>query len=73
MLCLVGKTHDIIDYSPVFLTLLAMKHNKHLTYIGDSLTESNVLNLRICMPITADLSKHDFITKITTYNKIYIG
>lgn len=58
MLCLVGRTHGIIDdkeyttidyleqpgklyenvrdnlYSPVFLALLAKKHNKHLTYLG---------------------------------------
>ena len=32
--------------------------------------ESNVLNLRIRMPITADLSKRSFITKISTYEKV---
>jgi nucleoside-diphosphate-sugar epimerase len=58
MLCLVGRTHGMIDdkeyttidyleqpgklyenvrdnlYSPVFLSLLAKKHNKHFTYLG---------------------------------------
>jgi len=30
----------------------------------------NVLNVRIRMPITADLNSRNFIIKITTYNKI---
>jgi dTDP-4-dehydrorhamnose reductase len=34
------------------------------------LFESNVLNLRIRMPITNDLSKRNFITKISTYKKV---
>lgn len=34
------------------------------------LFESNVLNLRIRMPITNDLSKRNFITKISTYEKV---
>jgi nucleoside-diphosphate-sugar epimerase len=34
------------------------------------LFESNVLNVRIRMPITADKSGRNFITKITTYEKI---
>jgi dTDP-4-dehydrorhamnose reductase len=34
------------------------------------LYESSVLNLRIRMPITADNSSRNFITKITTYSKI---
>jgi len=34
------------------------------------LYESSVLNLRIRMPITADDSPRNFITKITTYSKI---
>jgi 3,5-epimerase/4-reductase len=111
-----GKIYENVRdnlYSPVFLALIAMKHNKHLTYMGtgcifayddnhpfgqetngfiesdkpnffgssysvvkgftDKLMhtlESNVLNLRIRMPITADMSKRNFITKITTYDKI---
>jgi nucleoside-diphosphate-sugar epimerase len=111
-----GKIYENVRdnlFSPVFLALLAMKHNKHLTYMGtgcifayddihpfgqetngfsesdkpnffgssysvvkgftDKLMhqlESNVLNLRIRMPITNDMSKRNFITKITTYEKI---
>lgn len=34
------------------------------------LYESNVLNVRIRMPITDDLNTRNFITKITTYKKI---
>lgn len=34
------------------------------------LYESNVLNVRIRMPITADINPRNFITKITTYKKI---
>lgn len=35
-----------------------------------SMLESNVLNLRIRMPITGEVNARNFITKITTYNKI---
>ena len=34
------------------------------------LLEDNVLNLRIRMPITGEVNKRNFITKITTYEKI---
>ena len=34
------------------------------------LLEDNVLNLRIRMPITGNVNKRNFITKITTYEKI---
>ena len=34
------------------------------------LFEDNVLNIRIRMPITSDLNSRNFITKITTYDKI---
>lgn len=135
LLCLIGRTHGIINdkkyttidyleqsgklhenikdnlYSPLILAILASKHNKHLTYIGtgcifnyddkhildnkgfnendipnffgssysivkgftDRLMhqfENNVLNLRIRMPITNDLSERNFITKILNYKKI---
>ena len=34
------------------------------------LTEDNVLNVRIRMPITDEFNKRNFITKITTYEKV---
>jgi 3,5-epimerase/4-reductase len=111
-----GKLYENVRdnmFSPVFLSLLAMKHSIHLTYLGtgcifnyddmhpfgeetNGFTEedkpnffgssysivkgwtdrmmhcmdSNVLNLRIRMPITDDLSGRNFITKILNYEKI---
>jgi nucleoside-diphosphate-sugar epimerase len=135
LLCLIGRTHGVIDdkvyttidyleqpdklhenikdnlYSPLTLAILAHKHNKHLTYLGTGcifnyddnhvldnngfnendipnffgssysivkgftdrlmhLFDNNVLNLRIRMPITVDLSSRNFITKILNYKKI---
>lgn len=111
-----GKIYENVRdnlYAPVFLSLLAKKYNKHLTYLGTGcifnydnnhvfgeekngfvesdtpnffgssysvvkgftdrlmhMMESNVLNLRIRMPITSDMSPRNFITKILNYKKI---
>jgi 3,5-epimerase/4-reductase len=111
-----GKLYENVRdnlYCPLLLSILSLKYNKHLTYMGTGcifnydeyhiygsekngfdendkpnffgssysivkgftdrimhLYESNVLNLRIRMPITSDLSKRNFITKIITYDKI---
>lgn len=111
-----GKMYENVRdnlFSPIVLSLLAKKHNKHFTYLGtgcifkfddkhpfgeevngfdedaepnffdssysivkgftDELMhffDSNTLNLRIRMPITECKSKRNFISKITTYEKI---
>ena len=105
-----GKLYDNIRdnlYSPLILTNLAVKYNKHLTYMGTGcifnsddnthkfteedtpnffgssysivkgftdrimhLYDNHILNLRIRMPITSDLSNRNFITKILSYEKI---
>ena len=70
-------------FSPLVLAFLCQKLNLHFTYIGTGCifkydekhlfgqeVNNSVLNLRIRMPITAEYNTRNFITKITTYEKI---
>ena len=45
-----------------------MKKKKRILIFTND--HKNVLNLRIRMPITGDMNSRNFITKITTYEKI---